>query len=97
MTTPLAWQAALLLPQPPLSLLYLLALRTERLRPSFVPLALLAAAPLASAVVGAAALRSPAAGSRGWHAALLVGAGVELAWTLLAEAMVGFAIAWRSG
>jgi hypothetical protein len=79
---------ALLAPQPLLSLAYLVALRAERLPPSFAPILVLSALPLAAVVLGVA---------RRWPAALIVVAVVELAWAVLAEAMVGFAIAWQSG
>ena len=96
MTRPLAWQALLLVPQPLLSLGYLAAIRAERLRPSLAPLLALAVLPLASAALGIRGRRAGAA-PRGWHAALVGVALLELAWTVVAAAMVGFAIAWRSG
>jgi hypothetical protein len=81
---------------PPLSLLYLLAIRTGRLEPAIAPVIALALLPLASAVIGALALRAPSR-ARGRHVGVLLLAVVELAWAALAAAMVGFAIAWRSG
>lgn len=97
MERPLAWQAGLLVPLPFLSVAYLLAIRAERLTPTFVPLLVLAALPVAAAVVGARGLRIASPAARRWHWALLAIAGVELLWAVLAQAMVGFAIAWRSG
>jgi hypothetical protein len=94
---PLAWQLALALAQPPLSVLYLALVRGEHLRPSFVPLGVLALLPLASAAVGLVAWRTARPAARRWHGGLVALAVVELAWTGLAEAMIGFAIAWRSG
>jgi hypothetical protein len=94
MTGPLVWQAVLLVPQPLLSLAYLAAIRAERLRPSLAPLLALAVLPIASAAIG---LWGRGAAGRGWRAAFLGAAVLELAWTVVAAAMVGFAIAWRSG
>jgi hypothetical protein len=85
----------LVLPYPPLSLLYLLAVRWERVEPSFTPLVLLAALPLAAVVLGIRGLLGGR--ERGWHAALLAVAVVELLWAVMASAMIGFAIAARSG
>ena len=82
----------LLAPQPPLSLLYLVALRAERIAPSFGPLLALAVFPLASLLIGVRA-----GGPRARRFLLGALAVAELAWTALAEAMVGFAIAWQSG
>ena len=94
----LAWQALLLVPEPVLSLAYLVAVRAECLRPSFVPIVVLAAFPLASAVVGARHLRAAGAGvTRRSGIVLLVVAALELVWAVVAAMMVGFAIAWRSG
>ena len=91
-------QALLLVPEPVLSLVYLVAIRAERLSPRFAPIVLLAAFPVASAVVGARCLRTAGPGApRRWGIALLAVAGLELVWALVATMMVGFAIAWRSG
>jgi hypothetical protein len=93
-----AWQALLLVPEPVLSLAYLVAIRAERLHPSFVPIIVLAAFPLASAVVGARRLRASGAGvTRRLGIVLLAVAALELVWAVVAAMMVGFAIAWRSG
>jgi hypothetical protein len=75
-----------------LSLGYLLALRAGAVAPSFVPLLVLAAFPVAAALVSA---RDRAvSGSRRTVLAVAV---VELLWTVLGQAIVGFAIASRSG
>ncbi len=84
------WQLLLLLPQPPLTLLYLLAIRSQRVRPSFTPVILLGLLPVAALVVAVVAVRP-----RQPMALLL--AVLEIALAVLAAAMVGFAIAWRSG
>jgi hypothetical protein len=97
LSRPLGWQLALVLAQPPLSVLYLWLVRRETIRPSFVPLAVLALVPLASAAIGLGAWRTARPPTRSRHAWLIAVAVLELAWTALAEAMVGFAIAWRSG
>jgi hypothetical protein len=95
--TLLGWQALLLIPQPPLSLLYLLAVRGELARPSFVPLAVLAALPAAVLVASGRAVCRAAQGARRGHAITLGIAAAELVWSVLAQALMGFAIAWRSG
>jgi hypothetical protein len=71
--------------------------RAEHLRPSFAPIIGLAALPLASALVGVAGLRRGRPAPRGWHAALLAAAVLELAWAVVAAAVIGWAIAWQSG
>ncbi|MBM4269304.1 MAG: hypothetical protein FJ144_22310 [Deltaproteobacteria bacterium] len=83
------WQVALLVPGPPLTLLYLLLIRAEQAEPSFAPAVVLGLAPLASLAVG---LRV-----RPWRKGLFVLALLELAWSVLTAALVGFAIAARSG
>lgn len=94
----LAWQALLLVPEPLLSLAYLGAIRAERLQPSFMPIVVLAAFPLASAVVGARRLQATSAGTTRRSGIVLLGvAALELVWAVVAAMMVGFAIAWRSG
>jgi hypothetical protein len=75
-----------------LSFAYLVALRGGYFTPSFLPLMGLAVFPIASALVG-----SGGGEVRGRRRALLGIALLELLWTVLAEALVGFAIAWRSG
>jgi hypothetical protein len=91
------WQAALLLPHPVLTLLYLLAVRAERVEPSFAPVTVLATLPVLSAMVSISHLRgASAAGSRGRQMALLALAALEVAFSALAAAVVGFAIGLRS-
>jgi len=67
---------------------YLIALRGRLVAPSFVPIIVLSVFPLAALVLGA---------SRGWRWGVAALALLELGWAALAEAMVGFAIAWQSG
>jgi len=86
-----SWPAALLVPQPPLALAYLFAVRAERVAPAFAPAVALAVFPVLAAVL---ALRGNSGAGR-W---LVVGiAVVEVASVVLVAAMVGFAKAWRSG
>jgi hypothetical protein len=88
------WQGLLLLPQPPLSLAYLLAVRAGWLGASFVPLLFLITLPVASAAAGVVGMRQSRSG------AIMTGlvlAAVELAWGVLSLAIAGFQIAWRSG
>jgi hypothetical protein len=94
---PLAWQLGLALPLPPLSVGYLLLIRGGSLAPSFAPLLLFAILPLASAAVGVTAWRHARGTDRRRHGWLLGAAVLELLWVGVADAMVGFAIAWRSG
>jgi hypothetical protein len=69
--------------------------RWERLAPSFTPLTLLATLPLAALVLGVVGLRQGRA--RAAHGALVAVAVLELLWAVFASAMIGFAIAARSG
>jgi hypothetical protein len=85
---------ALLVPFPPLSLLYLLAIRAERVTPKFAPIVVFAVLPLAAAVVGVVAVRRR---SGALEVALLAAALAEMLWALCVLAMVGFAVAGRSG
>jgi hypothetical protein len=87
------WQALLLIPQPPLSLAYLLAMRARWLPPSYAPVFALALLPLLSMLAGLAGLRSgqPRVG----RAALFTLAVVETAWAALTIAIVGFARVWH--
>ena len=87
----------LLVPQPPLSLLYLFAVRDQRIVPRFAPLLVLALFPVASVVIGVLARGLSRPDDRRRRAALIAVAVLQLAWTVAAQAMVGFAIAWRSG
>ena len=91
------WQAALLLPHPVLTLLYLLAVRAERVQPSFAPVVALIILPILSTMVGITHLRqASSAGSRGGQMVLLALAALEASFTVLAAAVVGFAIGLRS-
>ena len=91
------WQVVLLLPQPVLTLLYLLAVRAERMEPAFEPVVGLAVLPLLSTAVGLVQLRRPeSAGSRGGQTTLLAIATLEVAFAVLAASVVGFAIGLRS-
>jgi len=86
----------LLLPFPPVSLLYLLAVRADRVTPALGPMAVLAALPLAALVLGLFALgRRPRGAQRQFM--LLAAALAEILWALCAVAMMGFAVARRSG
>jgi len=89
-----AW---LLLPFPVLSVGYLFAIRTGTLEPRCAPLIVLAALPAAALVGGVLGLRAAPAGAGGWQVGVIAVAALELLWAVLALAMVGFAIAWRSG
>ena len=91
------WQAALLLPHPVLTLLYLLAVRAERVQPSFAPVVALMILPIISTMVGVRHLRqASSAGSRGGQIVLLALAALEASFTVLAAAVVGFAIGLQS-
>ena len=91
------WQAALLLPHPVLTLLYLLAVRAERVQPSFAPVVALMILPILSTMVGVTHLRrAGSAGSRGGQRVLLALAALEASFTVLAAAVVGFAIGLQS-
>jgi hypothetical protein len=88
---------ALLVPHPPLSLLYLFAVRHGRVHPRFAPLVVLAAFPVAAL---AGAVRRLAAGPRSERSsaiAILCAAVIEVGWAVLALAIVGIAIGLRSG
>jgi hypothetical protein len=65
---------------------YLLAIRAGVLRPTFVPVAVLALFPIAALLV-----------PRGRRSGTAIIAVLELLATALVAAMVGVAIAWRSG
>lgn len=93
----LLWQIILLLPQPILTVLYLLAVRTERVQPSFTPVVALAILPLLAALIGVSKLRqSESGGARSGQVMLLAVAVLEVSFTVLAAAVVGFAIGLRS-
>jgi len=85
-----------LLPFPPLSLLYLVAVRAERLTPRFAPIVVLGVVPITAAVLGLVALRERSDGVRR-QVMLLIIAVAEILWALCTLAMVGFAVARRSG
>jgi len=93
----IVWQLTLLLPHPILNVLYLVAVRSGSARPSFVPVVAFVLLPVLSAVFGIAWLRRPeAAASRGGQIVLLAFAVLEVSFTVLAMAVVGFAIGFRS-
>ena len=86
----------LLLPFPPVSLLYLLAVHADRVTPGFGPMAVLATLPVAAAILGLVGLRRTTRGMRR-QVMLLAAALAEIVWALCALAMVGFEVARRSG
>jgi hypothetical protein len=89
-----SWRAALLLlPQPPLSLLYLLAVRHGSTTPRYLPVVALAAFPALALLSIVRVLR--AKGNHGGDVLIAVGAVVELALALVTFALVGFDIAWQ--
>lgn len=94
---PSAWQVALLVPAPVLSLLYLFGIRTGRLTPSFLPVWLLGVPPVVAGGGAALDLLRRTTATRGGSVAVLAAAGIEVGWLVLCGAIVGFAIAWRSG
>jgi hypothetical protein len=86
----------LLIPQPLLSLAYVGSIRAQMVEPSFAPVLLFAAFPLTAVVGTIARFRTrPVPGQRHWGV-LAIGL-LELAWAVMTLAIVGFAIAWRSG
>lgn len=87
----------LLLPTPPASLLYLLAIRGGDAAPAFGPLVALALLPIAAAAAVLPAARRGRRPSRRLVATVLVAALLELAWLTVAAAAVGMAIGLRSG
>jgi hypothetical protein len=92
-----SWQAVLLLPHPILTLLYLLAVRAERVPPGFAPVVALGLLPFLSAVIGVVLRRRPeSASGRSRQRVLLAIAALEVSFTVLAAAIVGFAIGLRS-
>ena len=97
MSRAVLWQVVLLLPHPMLTLLYLLAVRAESVRPDYAPVIALVVLPIVSTVVGIAQLRQPeSARSRGGQIVLLAIAALEVSFTVLAAAVIGFAIGLRS-
>jgi hypothetical protein len=89
-----AWRLALLLPHPPLSLLYLLAIRTDRLPPVVSVAVALAALPLLSLLLGLRG-RTEDPRERSGSPVLAALAVVELLWALLCIAIVNVAVVWR--
>ena len=90
-----AWRLVLLLPHPPLSLLYLLAIRTGRLPPVVSVAVGLAVFPLLSLLLG---LRGRTEGMtkqpRG-NPLLTALAIVEIFWAFLCITIVNIAVVWR--
>jgi hypothetical protein len=85
-------QIVLLLPQPLLSIAYVLAVGAEHLRPSVTPLLALTALPLASIGIGVLVIYSGTARSRVRTVVPLIVAVLELLWGWFSLAMVGLAI-----
>jgi hypothetical protein len=85
----------LLLPHPPFTAVYVAALRSGWLEPSFLPPLIAAAAPVASGVL--TAVRLARGGARRRSVLLLALAVIETVWALAVLAIVGFAIAGRAG
>jgi hypothetical protein len=95
MSRSMTWQVAALLLQPPLSGVYLLAMRAEVVGPSYFAALFFTAVPGLALGAGAAALRGVEGDAWRWQAALIGLAVLEVAWGLLTFAIVAFAIAWR--
>jgi hypothetical protein len=93
-----AWRLALLLPHPPLSLLYLLAIRSGHLAPAVSVAAGLAIFPLLSLVLGGRrrARETAEEPRRRLEDPLLTAlAIVELSWAVLCITIVNIAAVWR--
>ena len=90
-----AWRLALLLPHPPLSLLYLLAIRTGRLRPIVAVAVGLAILPLLSLLLGFRHGTGDASEQRRGDFLVTALAVVEILWALVCIAIVNIAVAWR--
>lgn len=90
------WLLLLLLPQPPLSLAYLMAIRARQIEPSFLPPLVLALAPLVAAVASTTMLLRDRGAPRARLLFVLIAGAAELLWAAITLAVVGFAIAWRS-
>jgi hypothetical protein len=72
--------------------------RGKWLPASFAPLALLAVLPIGSIVVGLMTVwRGVEPDRRRLHMILVILGALELVWTVFAQAIIGFAIALRSG
>jgi hypothetical protein len=90
-------QLVLLVSHPLLTVLYLVALRAGHVDPSFAPVVAIGALPLVSAAIGAVNLGAmPAPRPRSGQILLLAVALLEVSLTVLAAAVVGFAIGLRS-
>ena len=87
-----AVQIALLLPEPPLVLLYLVRLRFGRVAPSFFPPLVLAVFPVVALSLSAFRLRGGAVRAAGFEAALVGVAIVELLWAAAGLGIVAFAL-----
>ncbi len=87
---------ALLVPAPIVSLLYLLGVRAGRLAPSFLLVWTLGLLPVVAGS-GAALDLLRHTSARGGAITALAIAGAEVGWLVLCGAIVGFAVAWRSG
>ena len=85
-------QIALLVPQPPLALLYLTRLRFGRVAPTFFPLLLLALFPLAALLLAAWRLRRSEARAPGLEAALVGLSIAELVWAMAGLMLVAVAL-----
>ncbi len=83
--------------QPVLSLAYLLGMRWYWLPPSFVAPVLLGVLPLVAGAVAVGLLRHGGHGMRIAATAVFLVCAAELGWSVLVAAMVGFAMALRSG
>ncbi len=83
--------------QPVLSLAYLLSMRRYWLPPSFVVPVLLGVLPLVAGAVAVRLLRHGGQRMRVMATAMFLVCVAELGWSVLVAAMVGFAIALRSG
>jgi hypothetical protein len=72
--------------------------RGKALPASFAPLALLALLPIASIVIGLMTVwRGVEPDRRRLHMILVIIGALELVWTIFGQAVIGFAIALRSG
>jgi hypothetical protein len=87
---------ALLLPHPPLSLLYLLAMRHGRVYPRFAPLLVLTAFPVAAFAGAVLRLVTGRKSERAVSIAIVCTALIELAWATLALWIVFIALGIRS-
>jgi hypothetical protein len=86
----------LLIPQPVLTSLIVLGVRLRRIEPTYAPVLIVAALPLAAAIIALAGLRDTRYSPRRNWAVLAISL-VELCWAVMALAIIGFAIALHSG